>query len=428
MGTLIFILFALLGAPLFTIFGAITLNSYSQVGRDYISIISDFEALIQAPTLMTIPLFTFAGYLLSESGAPKRLVAVAKGLIGWMPGGIPFVAILACAFFTAFTGASGITIIALGGLMYPMLMDEKYGDKFSLGLITTCGSLGLLFPPSLPIILYGVIGNVMIDKLFIAGLLPGFFLMLVLGGYSVYIGSKQKVSRQPFEFKALVKALKEGIWEWPLPIVIIVGIFSGWFTPNDAAPATAFYVLVVEVFIYREIRIFSDLPRIIKESMLIVGGILIILGIATAMTRFMIIQQVPDMLFAWVSQYISSQAMFLLVLNLFLLIVGCLMDIFSAIIVVVPLIAPIALRYGVDPFHLAIIFLTNLEIGYITPPVGLNLFLSSFRFKRPVLDVYRLCVPFMVIMLLALAVITYVPWLSTALVEYIYGPTVLVLP
>jgi C4-dicarboxylate transporter DctM subunit len=347
--------------------------------------------------------------------------------VGWLPGGVAFVTILACAFFTAFTGASGVTIIAMGGLMYPILRSEGYSDKFALGLVTCCGSLGLLFPPSLPIILYGVISNVFIDKLFIAGLLPGIFLMLVLGGYSIYISRQQKVMRQPFQWKELMRALRDGIWEWPLPLVIIVGIFCGWFTPNDAAPATAMYVFIVEVFIYREIRIFTDLPRIIKESMIIVGGILVILGIATAMTRFMIIQQIPDILFTWVSTYISSQAMFLLVLNLFLLVVGCLMDIFSATIVVVPLIAPIALKYGVNPVHLAIIFLTNLEIGYLTPPVGLNLFLSSFRFNRPVLDVYRICVPFMVIMLLALAFITYVPWLSTALVDYVYSARVAML-
>lgn len=417
MAIAIIILFALLGAPLFAMFGALTLNSYQGVGRSFLSIISDFEALTQAPTLMTIPLFTFAGYILAESQAPTRLVNVAKAFVGWLPGGVAIVTIFACAFFTAFTGASGVTIIAMGGLMYPILMKEGYGDKFSMGLVTCCGSLGLLFPPSLPIILYGVISNVFIDQLFIAGILPGIVLMTVLSLYAVYIAQDIGVKKLPFNGRNLYPAMRSAMWELPLPIIILGGIYGGFFTANDAAPITALYVLIVEVFIHREVKIFTDIPRIIRESMIIVGGILIILGIATAMTRFMILQQIPDQLFNWVSQYITSQVMFLVILNCFLIIVGCLMDIFSAIIVVVPLITPIALKYGVNPIHLAMIFLTNLELGYLTPPVGLNLFISSFRFRRPVVDLYRISIPFILLLTIALLLITYIPWLSLGILQ-----------
>lgn len=417
MAIAIIILFALLGAPLFAMFGALTLNAYQNVGGSFLSIISDFEALTQAPTLMTIPLFTFAGYILAESQAPTRLVNVAKAFVGWLPGGVAIVTIFACAFFTAFTGASGVTIIAMGGLMYPILMKEGYGDKFSMGLVTCCGSLGLLFPPSLPIILYGVISNVFIDQLFIAGILPGIVLMTVLSLYAVYIAQDIGVKKLPFNGRNLYPAMRSAMWELPLPIIILGGIYGGLFTANDAAPITALYVLIVEVFIHREVKIFTDIPRIIKESMIIVGGILIILGIATAMTRFMILQQIPDQLFNWVSQYITSQVMFLVILNFFLIIVGCLMDIFSAIIVIVPLITPIALKYGVNPIHLAMIFLTNLEIGYLTPPVGLNLFISSFRFRRPVVDLYRISLPFILLLIIALLLITYIPWLSLGILQ-----------
>lgn len=427
---LIIIFFAVLGAPLFTMFGAFAINAYwnpDEVFRS-LSIISDIESLTQAPTLLTIPLFTFAGYVLAESGAPTRLVNVAKACIGWIPGGIAIVTIFVCSFFTAFTGASGVTIIAMGGLMYPILMKEGYGDKFSIGLVTACGSLGLLFPPSLPIILYGVVSNTLIDQLFLAGIVPGIVLMAILSIYSIYIAKKMDVKSQPFDAKALWPAIREAIWELPLPVIILCGIYRGWFTASDAAPVTALYVIIAECVVHREVGFGKDLMRILKESMIIVGGILIILGIATAMTRYMILAKIPDQLFEWVKLYIGdSKWMFIIILNLFLLVVGCLMDIFSATIVIVPIMTPIFDSYfGVDMithkneilrYYLAIMFLTNLEIGYLTPPVGLNLFISSFRFRRPVLQIYRLAAPFMVIMLLALTIIASFPWLSTYLVE-----------
>ncbi|HBF13064.1 MAG TPA: C4-dicarboxylate ABC transporter [Deltaproteobacteria bacterium] len=415
--TIILVLFAIIGSPLFIIFGATALYSFHQVNIDTSAIMIEFYRMASAPTLITIPLFTFAGYMMAESGTPKRLVNVAQAFVGWMPGGLALVTILACAFFTAFTGASGVTIIALGGLLYPILVKEKYPDKFSMGLVTSCGSLGLLFPPSLPLILYGLIASVSIDKLFLAGILPGMVLMLGLSAYSIYFGVKSKVTRVPFDGRNIIKAIKAAAWEVPLPFIIIIGIYGGLITASEAAAVTAMYVFIVEVFIYRDLKLFTDIPRVIRESMVLVGGILIILGVAMGMTNYIVDAQVPMRIFDWVSQYISSKLMFLVLLNIFLLIVGCLMDIFSATIVVVPIITPIAYRYGVDPVHLGIIFLTNLEIGYLTPPVGLNLFISSFRFKRSIIELYRIAIPYLVIMFLCLLVITYVPWLSTWLVS-----------
>ena len=418
MPTLVFAFFALLGVPLFAIFAGIALYAYQQNGLSSLAMISEYYKLAAQPVLMTIPLFTFAGYLLAESNAPQRLVRVAHALVGWLPSGLAVVCIVSCAFFTAFTGASGVTIIALGGLLYPILRDEGYSDKYAMGLVTCCGSLGLLFPPSLPLILYGLIGNVSIDQLFMAGMLPGITIMLILVIHAVWVSRKSNIRRTTFKLNAVWPAVWEAKWELPLPLLILWGIYGGYITASEAAAVTAFYVLIIEVFIHKDIKIFSDVPRIIKDSMMLVGGILIILGVAMGMTNFMIDQQVPDTIFNWVSRFITSKWMFLVVLNLFLLVVGCLMDVFSAIIVVVPIITPIALKYGVNPLHLAIIFLTNLEIGYLTPPVGLNLFISSFRFNRSVIDLYRICIPYLVLLIVALLIITYVPALSLFLLEF----------
>lgn len=418
MPTLVFSIFALLGVPLFAVFAGISLYLYRADGLSPIAMISEYYKLAAQPVLMTIPLFTFAGYLLAESNAPQRLVRVARALVGWMPGGLAMVCIFSCAFFTAFTGASGVTIIALGGLLYPILRDEGYDDKYAMGIVTCCGSLGLLFPPSLPLILYGLIGAVSIDQLFLAGLIPCIILMIILSTHAMWISHKSKITRTTFNPKNILPAILEAKWELPLPLIILWGIYGGLITASEAAAVTAFYVLIIEVFIYKDIKIFTDIPRIIKESMMLVGGILIILGVAMGFTNLMIDQQVPDKIFNWVSQFISSKWMFLVVLNLFLLVVGCLMDIFSAIIVVVPIITPIALKYGVDPLHLAIVFLTNLEIGYLTPPVGLNLFISSFRFNRSVIELYRISIPFLILLLVALLILTYVPWFSLALPDF----------
>jgi tripartite ATP-independent transporter DctM subunit len=410
------ILAALLGAPLFSIFGAASLFGFYSVDINTSAIIIQMTQLVSAPALVAIPLFTFAGYMMAESKTPERLVAFSQALFGWMPGGLALVTLLACAFFTAFTGASGVTIIALGGLLYPILKKRGYPEGFSLGIVTCCGSLGLLFPPSLPLILYGIIAQVDVDKLFVAGILPGILLIILLGVYSILAGSKT-TSRVKFRWKELASTLRVAIWELPMPIIVLVGVYGGYTTASEAAAVAAFYVFIAQVFIYKDLKLTTDVPRVMKDSMVLVGGILIIVAVALGFTNFLIDQEVPMKIFALTKRFITSQAMFLVVLNVFLLIVGCLIDIFSAIIVVVPLIVPIAVAYGVNPVHLGIIFLTNLEIGYLTPPFGLNLFLSSYRFKKPIARVFVDTLPFLLILLLALVIITYVPSLSLTLLE-----------
>ena len=415
---LILILFALIGTPLFVVIGGAALLGFHSVGLDSVLVINEMYNKISGNSiLLAIPLFTFAGYILAESGTPTRLINLSKALLGWLPGGVAIVALVSCGVFTAFTGASGVTIIALGGLLYTVLENEKYPEKFSLGLLTSSGSLGLLFPPSLAIILYGVIAETSIDKLFIAGIIPGVLLIVMLSAYSIRKGSKSLVSITKFSFKNVLKTLIDSCWEVPLPFIIIGGIYSGIFTPTEAASITAFYVLVVEVFIYRELSLFKDIPRIMRESMILVGGILIILGSSLGLTNYLIDQQVPMKILGFMQEYITSKYVFLILLNIFLLIVGCLMDIFSAIVVIVPLIKPIAVGLGVDPIHLGIIFLINLQIGYSTPPVGLNLFIASFRFKQPILKLYRASIPFLIILFIALLIVTYIPALSMFLVK-----------
>ncbi len=406
---------ALAGAPLFTIIGAIGLIAFTSSGTDTSAMIAELYRLVDLPALIAIPLFTFAGFLLAESKAPRRLIRLAQSLFGWMPGGLAVVALFSTAIFTAFSGASGVTIIALGGLIYPALIQQKYPEKFSLGLVTTSGSLGLLFPPSLPIILYSIIAGVNIDHLFLAGLLPGILLLLILSLYAIRTGVVAKVERTKFAWGEVWAALKEAAWEAPLPVVVVGGIYGGIFTATEAAAVTAAYVLVVEVFIHREIKIFSDLPRVVRESMILVGAILVMLGSAMGVTSYLIDEQIPMKLFAFISAYVSSKIVFLIILNFFILVMN-MVEIFSAIIIVVPLILPVALQYGVDPIHLGIIFLLNLEIGYMTPPLGLNLFLSSIRFNQPLTKVYRSVVPFFILLVLTLLLVTYLPHLSLLLV------------
>jgi tripartite ATP-independent transporter DctM subunit len=408
------LLLALAGAPLFAIIAAIGLIAFSAVGIDPAALIAELYRLVDFPALIAIPLFTFAGYVLAESQAPRRLISLAQALFGWVPGGLGVVAVFATAVFTAFTGASGVTIIALGGLLYPALIQQGYPKRFSLGLMTTSGSLGLLFPPSLPIILYSIVAGVSIDKLFVAGLVPGILLVVILSAYSVRVGIAARVPRTPLVLKSVWQALKGAAWEAPLPLIVIGGIYGGIFTATEAAAVTAVYVLVVEVFIRRDISFFGGLPKVIKESMILVGAILVMLGAAMGLTSYIIDQQVPMKLFAFISHYVSSKLVFLVVLNLFILVMN-MVEIFSAIIIVVPIIVPVALRFGVDPVHLGIIFLLNLEIGYMTPPLGLNLFLSSIRFGKPLSEVYRTVLPFFALLLVVLLVITYFPQISLAL-------------
>jgi C4-dicarboxylate transporter, DctM subunit len=405
------VLMALAGAPLFAVIAGVGLLAFNAAGIDTGALIAELYRLVDFPALIAIPLFTFAGFILAESQAPRRLVNLAQALFGWIPGGFAVVAIFTTAVFTAFSGASGVTIIALGGLIFPALVKQGYPRGFSLGLMTTSGSLGLLFPPSLPIILYSIVAGVSIDRLFLAGLVPGFLLLLILSAYSLRMGVAFRVPRQPFRLAAAWKALKEAAWEAPLPVLVIGGIYGGLFTATEAAAITAVYVLVVEVLVRRDISIFPGLPRVVRDSMVMVGAILVMLGAAMGVTSWIIDQQIPMQLFSFVSRYIGSRIVFLVVLNLFLLVMN-MVEIFSAIVIVVPIIVPVALRYGVDPVHLGIIFLLNLEIGYMTPPLGLNLFLASIRFDTPLPRVYRTALPFLGLLLVVLLVVTYVPALS----------------
>ena len=413
--SVLLVVLAIFGAPLFAVIAASAMIGYQKEGIDLMAIAIEVLGIANMPFLSAIPLFTFAGYLLSESNAPKRLVRMTGALLGWMPGGLALVSLAACAFFTAFTGASGVTIIALGAILYPALKQDGYPDNFNLGLVTTSGSLGLLFAPSLPLILYGVIAEVSIDNLFRAGVLPGMLMLILLSGYSLWINRHNRKPLKSFSWKEVGAALAEAKWELPLPIVVLGGIYSGFFAVSEAAAVTALYVLVVEVFILREIKL-RDLPAVMRESMLLVGGILIILGVSLASTNYMIDAGVPQALLGYITEFVSSQASFLFLLFIFLLVLGAILDIFSAIVLVVPLILPIAAQYDVNAFHLGIVFLSAMQLGYLTPPVGLNLFIASYRFDRPIMNVYSATFPFLIILMLSVLIIMYWPGLSLWLI------------
>jgi len=406
------VLLTLLGLPLFIALAAGSLLATFNAGLDPALLAVELNRLASSPYLAAIPLFTFAGVVLAAGGAPERMIQLFNACVGWLPGGIATVALASCAFFTAFSGASGVTILALGGLMFPMLAHAGYGERFNLGLLTTSGSLGLLFPPSLAILLYGIVASVSIDQLFLAGLVPGFLLLLMLALYCLYVGRKTAVPRHTFSWMTLARAAREGFWDLLLPVGVIVGIFGGYVTISEASACTAAYVLLLEGIIHREVRLIRHLPDLLKDAAILVGSILVILSVAMGLTNLLIDAQVPTKILAYMQLHIDSQLHFLILLNAFLLVVGCMMDIFSATVVVVPLILPIARSYGIDPVHLGIIFLANLEIGYSTPPVGINLFIASQRFNRPVLSLFRAAIPFLVLMVFWLGLVTYVPFLT----------------
>jgi tripartite ATP-independent transporter DctM subunit len=391
---------------------AFALAAFYFSGVELSAVAVEIYRLASAPTILTIPLFTFAGYVLAESKAPIRLLKLSQAFLGWMPGGVAIVCLFLCAFFTAFTGASGVTIIALGGLLYPILIEEGYSEKFALGLITTCGSLGLLFPPSLPIILYGIIAKVDIDQLFLAGVVPGILLMILLGLYSIFESRNNPRKKHIFSLTEMRQAVWDARFEIPLPFIVLGGIYGGFLTATEASAISAGYVLIVNCFISRDLSLTKDIPKVIVESLTLVGAILLILCCALGLTNYLVDEEIPMKILESMRVLITNKYLFLLTLNAFLLIVGCLMDIFSAIIVVVPLIIPIAEQFQVNPLHLAIVFLTNLEIGYITPPVGINLFISSFRFNKSVIELYKVSIPFLILMIVALLLITYIPWLT----------------
>ena len=422
MGQSIVLLFlALLGAPLFAVIAAGALLGFHAEGIDLAVIAIEIYRIADTPVLLAIPLFTFTGYVLSESQASQRLVRLTDNLLNWMPAGLAIVALVACAFFTALTGASGVTIIALGALLYPALRQSGYADRFSLGLITSSGSLGLLFPPSIALILYGIIVQQMnigppvsIDDLFLAGLLPGLLMLVLLSSWSIWANRHTQLTSNPFSWEKTFLSIRESVWEMLLPVIILGGIYSGYFAISEAAAVSVVYVLVVEVLIHREIKLL-DLPGIMCESMMLVGGVLIILGVSLASTNYLIDTEVPAKLFSFMKAHIDSKLAFLMLLNVFLLVLGMMLDIFSALVIMIPLILPIAVGYGIHPIHLGIIFLANMQIGYFTPPVGMNLFIASYRFEKPIIDLYLACLPFMAILLLAVLIITYWPYLSLAL-------------
>jgi tripartite ATP-independent transporter DctM subunit len=409
---LILVVIAMIGAPLFTVLaaGGLLASYTADISPDILVI--EMNRLATSPNMIAIPLFTFAGVLMSSGGAPQRLVNFYRAALGWMPGGLAIVTVGSCAFFTAYSGASGVTILALGGLLYPILRGEGYKERFSLGLLTTSGSLGLLFPPSLAILIYGIVAGVSIEKMFFAGIVPGTLLMIMLAAYSMVYGTRSHVTRHKFEFSTLAASIKGCVWDLFLPIGVVTGIFGGYVSIMEAAAATAAYIIIVEVIIYREIDLRTQFFDLLVETCVLFGSLLAILLVSLGLTNLMIDAQLPMKLLAIIETHISSHLGFLLLLNLFLLMVGAMMDIFSALIVVVPLILPLAARYGIDPVHLGIIFLANLEIGYSTPPVGINLFIASQRFGKTIVTLFKSTLPFLLLMLIWLMMVTYIPELS----------------
>jgi tripartite ATP-independent transporter DctM subunit len=414
---LVLIVLALLGAPIFAVIAAGTMLNFARHDVSLKAVPIEIFGLAEMPILLAIPMFTFAGYLLSESRAPARLVRLATALIGWLPGGLALGCIGACAVFTAFTGASGVTIIALGALLYPALTQSGYRERFSLGLVTTAGGLGLLFAPSLPLILYGVIARVPIDELFLAGILPGLLMMAAMALYVLITARTSPQARRRLSAAELRQAAWDSLLDLPLPLVVLGGIYGGYFAVSEAAAVTAVYVFTTEVVIRRDIG-WSRLPDIVRESMALVGGILVIVGVSLASTNAMIDAEVPQRLVGLVREYVSGPTSFMLILFVFLLVLGALVDIFSALVLVVPLILPVATEYGVSPVHLGIVFLASMELGYLMPPVGLNLFVSSYRFQRPVLQVIRAALPFQLALALSVLIIAFWPALSLALLRH----------
>jgi C4-dicarboxylate transporter DctM subunit len=416
-----------LGAPVFTTIGGAALILLWGGGYPIASVPLKHYSLVTNPSLPAIPLFTLAGYFLAEGGASRRLVRVFQALVGQFRGGPAVVTALACAFFTSFTGASGVTILALGGLLMPVLLAARYSERAALGLLTSAGSLGLLFPPCLPLIFYAIVaGNIAnnlaveaditIQGMFLGGILPGALLVALTAWWGIRSAPRAEAAEaRPFSTREARSAVWEAKWELILPVIALFALFSGYATPVEAAAVTALYAFVVETFVYRDLRLLGDVTRVMTECGLLVGGVLLILGVAMGFTNYLVNEQVPDRLVEWTVSSIHSPLVFLLILNAFLLIVGCLMDIYSAIAVVVPLIVPIGLRFGIDPIHLGIIFLANLELGFLTPPVGMNLFLSSYRFNKPMSVVTRAVIPMLLVLLVGVLLITYFPPLTTFL-------------
>ncbi len=418
-GLLVLLLATVLGGPIFVIIGGAALILFLVDAVPAAAIPVETYRLSVSPTLAAIPLFTFTGFLLAEGDSSKRLLDLFRALFGWIPGGTAVVCALVCAFFTVFTGGSGVTILALGGLLFQALLADRYREEFSLGLLTASGSLGLLLPPALPLILYGVVAEIPIEDLFVGGILPGLLLVGLIAAWGLREGIVAKAERRPFVTSAVWTSLWKAKWELLLPVIVLYAIFSGLATVVESSAVAALYAFVVQVAIHKDVSITKDLLRVIRQCVVLVGGVLIILGVAMGLTSWMVDAQIAQALLDLVQENIESKLLFLLCLNLFLLLVGCLMDIFSATVVVVPLIVPLGMAFDIHPVHLGIIFIANLELGYLTPPVGLNLFLASYRFERPLLQVYRAAVPMLVILAIGVLLITYLPWLTLGILEWL---------
>ena len=413
----------LLGAPLFTALGGAGLVLFWGDGSPIASLTVDHYGLVTNPTLPTVPLFTLAGYFLAEGGASRRLIRLFQALVGNIRGGPAILVALVCAFFTSFTGASGVTILALGGLLLPVLLNAGYSERTSLGLLTGTGSLGLLFPPCLPLIFYGVIANVEIEKMFLGGIVPGILLVAMTAAWGISQAPRRPPAgdRPAFNWREARVAFWEAKWELLIPVVALGGMFSGLATPVEAAALTAFYAFIVETVIYRDLHPLRDAPRVMAESGVLVGGVLLVLGVALGFTNYLAFAEVPARAVDWVLSSVDSKWVFLLLLNLFLIVVGALMDIYSAIVIVVPLIVPVGRAFGIDPVHLGIVFLANAELGYLMPPVGENLFLASLRFNKPVSQMFRAVIPMVVVFLIAVLLITYIPAMTTTLPNWFGG-------
>jgi len=421
-GLALILLAALAGAPLFAVLMAGAMLGFVAADIPLTVVAIEVYRIVDTPLLVALPLFTYSGYVLAEAHTSKRLVDLVQSLFGFLPSGLAMVGFVACALFTALTGASGVTIVALGALLLPALKHAGYSERFGLGLVTTSGSLGLLLVPSVPLILYGVVAQQMdvgepftIVELFLAGVMPLLLMLGLLIVWTLWHHRGGVIPRIPFSRRAVWQALKAARWELPLPVVVLGGIYSGFLAISEAAAVTAVYVTIAEVLLYREIP-WRRLPKVMIDSMVMVGGILLVLGVALAFTNFLIDAEVPQALFDFMQTHVQSALGFLLLLNLLLLILGAMLDIFSALVIVVPLILPVAVGYGIHPVHLGIVFLANMQIGYFTPPVGMNLFIASYRFKKTLLELYGACLPFMVVLLVALLLITYVPWFSLAFI------------
>ena len=407
----------LLGAPVFVVMAGTACLLFFLNGTPIAAVPVETYRLVASSTLPAIPLLTIAGYVLAEGKASARLVAAAQALFGWMPGGLAVVSVVVCALFTTFTGASGVTILALGGLILPALVKEGYPEGFSLGLVTASGSLGLLFPPSLPVILYGVVAGVAIDHLYLGGLVPGLLMIVLVAVYGVVAGIRNKTPRQPFHVKAAFKSVWAAKWDLGLPTLIIVVVATGFATIVEAAALGAAYAILVELLVFRDVHPIRDMPRVLGHAATLVGSVVILLGVALGLTSFLVDAEVPTLLLTWVQLHIHAQWQFLLALNVLLLVLGSVLEIYSAIVVLAPLVAPLGVAFHVDPVHLGVVFLANLELGFLFPPMGLNLFLSASRFQKPLPLLYRKAFPFLVIMAIGVLLITYVPAITTGVVS-----------